>query len=52
MEQYIKTNLSDITYMSELPPLLALQESGGIHSQAAFGLQFISSEGLHKLSAH
>jgi len=60
-ESYIKDNLNDITYMSELIPAVpvlgkARTGTAGINSQTPItniirGLQFMSFT-LHKLSAH
>ena len=43
MEHYIKNHVSDITYQSELiPPSCFRKKAGGINSQTAFGLQYLT----------
>jgi hypothetical protein len=57
MEPYIKGDISDITYMSELTPhpdteYIRYNVSGcGVNSQTAFGLR-LTSLSLRKSSAH
>jgi len=49
MEPYIKNNVNDITYKSELiPPSYFRKKAGGINSPKQLMLYFV----LHKLWAH
>ncbi len=52
MGHYIKDNLNDITYKSELIlPSCFRKKAGGINSQTTYGLQ-LASFTPRKLSAH